>query len=150
MALRLIIVAGESKSEVTRRKTQRCEKRKETFWQTSRLSPASSSLRGGGQQRPVAARPWLPCPASGCAVVRAGLLTYQALISGGRGPVGPGVRRSWSPSARLYGYSKPLTLNLANPAEKGLLALVFWLSGWHQYLHHDVNWGLLSRCLLWP
>jgi len=47
-ALRLIIVAGELKSEVTRRKTQRCKKRTETFWQTSRLSPASLSLRTVG------------------------------------------------------------------------------------------------------
>ena len=83
------------------------------------------------------------------AVRQAGPHVHALALGHGR-PVGPGVRRSWSPSTRLYVYSKPLTLNQANPAEKGLPALVFWLSGWHQYLHHDVNWGLLSRCLLWP
>ena len=91
-ALRLIIVAGELKSEVTRRKTQSCKKRTETFWQTSRLSPASLSLRTVGEPRPSAVargrRQWAGPGLS----YRLGWLARQAIVSGGRGPVGPRAR----------------------------------------------------------
>ena len=109
--------------------------RTETFEKKLLEVSASLSMRCCVQQRPAAAHcgclaripaaSWLapPHPRSG------GWRPSRASVHGGTG----------SHPDRLYEYSKPLTLNLANPVEKALLALVFWLSGWHQYIHHDVN-----------
>ena len=41
-------------------------------------------------------------------------------------------------------------LNQANLAEKRRLASRFSQSGWHLYLHCDVNWELQQICLPWP
>ena len=69
------------------------------------------SLWGCGQQRPAAVRPWLSClsPGSrlwapplgravrGCSdVVRAGWIAWQAIVSGGRRPNGPGIWLKWT------------------------------------------------------
>ena len=98
----------------------------------------------------VACRPW--AGPSGVAA----LLSGRAGLLGKRSCPGAGGRSglvSGGAGALLLDYmyiQKPLTLNLANPAEKGLLALVFWLSGWHQYLSSRCELGIMIDSLLWP